>query len=188
MNMRGVERKKHTGFSALELIGGISLLAIVMAFTVVTMDGARPGIQANGAMNQVVAQLRTARELAIAERCSYQVRFTAPGRIQLRRLRAPSGFTDLPYVSLGDAAQFTLFAGLPDTPEGFGNSEPISFRKTTTLTFLSNGRVVDSHGAPLNGTVFLGIPGRPETARAVTIAGATGHINAYYWTGSGWEE
>ncbi len=186
--MRGVQRRKHTGFSALELVGGISVLAIVTCFAVVTMDGARPGIQANAAMNQVVAQLRTARELAITERCSYEVRFTPPGRIQLRRLGTPSGFTDLPYVSLSNAAQFALFAGLPDTPEGFGNSEPISFRNTTTLTFLSDGTVVDSHSAPLNGTVFLGIPGRPETARAVSIAGKTGHVTAYYWTGSGWEE
>ncbi|HEX2711771.1 MAG TPA: GspH/FimT family pseudopilin [Candidatus Acidoferrales bacterium] len=186
--MRGVERRKHTGFSAIELVGGISLLAIVMGFAVVTMDGARPGIQANGAMNQVVAQLHAARDMAMAERRSYQIRFTPPGQIQLRRLGVHSGFTDLPYVSLGNAAQFTLFAGLPDTPEGFGNSEAVSFGNTTTLTFLSNGRMVDSHGALLNGTVFLGIPGQPETARAVTIAGATGHVTAYYWTGSGWEE
>ena len=186
--MRGMLRRKRAGFSALEVIAGFSVLAVVAGFAVVTMEGARLGIQANAALDCAVAQMRTAQELATAERRSYQILFIAPDQIQLRRLEPPSGYTDSSAVSLGNTVQFTLFTGLPDTPDCFGNAQAIDFGKSSTLTFLSNGTLVDSAGAPLNGTVFLGIPGRPETARAVTIAGATGRVTPYHWTGSAWEE
>ena len=152
------------------------------------MEAARPGIQANAALDQLVGQLRAARESAISQRRDYQIIFAPPEQIQLRRLNVPSGFTDLPTISLGNAVQFMLFAGLPDTPAGFGNARAVYFGNTPTLTLLSDGRLVDSTSAPLNGTLFLGIPGRPETARAVTIRGATGQLTAYHWTGSTWEE
>jgi Tfp pilus assembly protein FimT len=186
--MTEIHRRKRAGFSAIELTASISALVVVAGFAVVSIQGARLGIQANGALDQVVAQLHTARELAMAERRSYQILFQPPNQIQLRQLELPSIFTDFRPVSLGAAAQFTLLAGLPDTPQGFGNVRAIDFGKTPTVAFASDGRLVDSAGEPVNGTVFLGIPERPETARAVTVEGATGRITAYHWTGSAWEE
>jgi len=186
--MTRIRRRKRAGFSAVELIAGISALVVVAGFTVVNMQGARLGIQANAALDQVVVQLQTARELAVAERCSYQILFRPLNQLQLRRLDVPSAFTDFRPASLGTTAEFTLFAGLPDTPQGFGNARAIHFGKTPTVAFASDGRLVDSAGQPVNGTIFLGIPDRPETARAVTIEGATGRITAYHWTGSAWEE
>ncbi len=186
--MKGILRRKRAGFSAVEVIVSFSLLAVVAGFAVVTMEGARLGIQTNAALDCVVEQIRSARELAIAERRSYQILFIAPDQIQLRRLELRPGYTDSSAVSLGNAVQFTLFAGLPDTPDFLGNAQAINLGKASTLTFLSDGKLVDSAGAPLNGTVFLGIPGRPETARAVTVAGATGRVTPYHWTGSAWEE
>jgi hypothetical protein len=41
---------------------------------------------------------------------------------------------------------------------------------------------------PVNGTVFVGVPGLPYTARAVTILGATGRIRSYHWNGTTWQE
>ena len=186
--MRGLESRKAAGFSALELTTGITVLALVAGFAVVSMEAARPGIQANAALDQLLGQLRAARESAISQHRNCEIIFAPPDQIRLRRLNVPSGFTDLPPVSLGNAVQFMLFAGLPDTPEGFGNARAVHFGNRPTLTLLSDGRFVDSAGAPLNGTLFLGIPGRPETARAVTMRGATGQLTAYHWTGSTWEE
>lgn len=164
------------------------MLAVVAGLAVVSMEAARPGIQANAALDQLVGRLRAARESAISQHRNYAIIFTATDQIQVRPLEVPSGFTDLPPISLGNAVHFMLFAGLPDTPDGFGNARAVHFSNTPTLTFLSDGRFADSTGTPLNGTIFLGIPGRPETARAVTIRGATGQLTAYHWTGSTWEE
>jgi len=44
------------------------------------------------------------------------------------------------------------------------------------LVFMSTGGLVDANGNPISGTVFLGIPGKPATARAVTVLGSTGRI------------
>ena len=148
--MRGSESRKPAGFSALELITGITVLALVAGFAVVSMEAARPGIQANAALDQLVGQLRAARESAISQRLNYQIIFAPPEQIRIRRLSVTSGFTDLPPISLGNAVQFMLFAGLPDKPDGFGNARAVHFGNTPTLTLLSDGRFVDSAGAPLN--------------------------------------
>ena len=43
---------------------------------------------------------------------------------------------------------------------------------------------------PVNGTVFIGVPGDMKTARAITILGSTGRVRTYSWTGVayGWQE
>ena len=186
--MREQLRRRHIGFSTLELVAGLTIFMILAAMAVIQMQGALPGIQVNAGLNQLVAQMRTARETAIAQRRNYQIFFTAPNQIQLRRLEVPAGFTNLPALPTPGPGQFTLYNGLPDTPDGFGNATAISFGGTPTLTFLSDGTFVDSRGVPLNGTVFIGLPPQPETARAVTILGTTGRVSAYHWTGTAWEE
>ena len=70
--------------------------------------------------------------------------------------------------------------------DSFGNAAAVDFRGASRLFFLSDGTFVDLQGNPLNGSIFLGIPKHPETARAVTILGATGRVRAYRWTGSQW--
>jgi len=62
----------------------------------------------------------------------------------------------------------------------------VYFRGSTLLMFLSDGTFVDAQGNPLNGSVFLGLNNHPETARAVTVLGATGRVRGYRWTGSRW--
>ena len=179
--------RRFVGFSTLELVVGVSVLAIVAGMALVSMAGALPGLRANAGLEQLAEQVRTARESAMAEHRSYHVRLIAPDKIQLRRLESPSGSKDFPAVSLGNTVQFTLFPGLPDTPDRFGNAAAIALGGTT-LTVLSNGKAIDSTGAPVKGSIFIGVPDHPATARAVTIEGATGRVTAYHWTGSAWEE
>ena len=52
------------------------------------------------------------------------------------------------------------------------------------MLFQSDGELVDgSTYQPINGTVFLGVPGTATTARAVTVLGSTGRVRG--WTGNG---
>jgi hypothetical protein len=86
---------------------------------------------------------------------------------------------------------FTLFAGLPDTPDGFGNSTAVSFNCGSpalpcTITFRGDGSVVDHTGAYVNGTIFIGNAGKTITARAITILGATGRIKGYRYKTNAW--
>lgn len=185
--MSELHRSRNAGFSLVELLIVISLLTIVIGIAVLNTGSAVPNMRANAAMNQVVAQVRMGRESALAQRRNFQILFLGSNQIQLRRLEVdPAPPTDFPPVTLTGGVQFTLFSAMPDTPDDFGNTTAVSFGGSPTLTFLSDGTFVDSSGAPLNGTVFIGIPGRTETARAITVLGTTGRVGRYRWDGSRW--
>jgi Tfp pilus assembly protein FimT len=179
-------KKSCAGFGMVELTV-VMLLATVMAgAAILTMGEILSRVQADEAMNQTVAQLRGAREEAFARRRNVEVRFIGDTQIQLIRQDRPAGTTVLSTVTLRNGSAFRLYGGLPDTPDGFGNSSAVDFGGSARLLFLSDGTLVDTQGNPLNGSVYLGMAGRPETARAVTILGATGRVRNYRWTGNEW--
>ena len=87
---------------------------------------------------------------------------------------------------------FTAAPAVPDTPMGFGNGAPIMFGGIAggppIMKFTTNGSFIDAGNTLVNGTVFLGIAGKPSTARAVTILGATGRVRQYHYDGTQWQE
>ncbi len=164
----------------------ILLISVIAGFALLNIEGVMPGIEANAALRQTVAQLRRGRELAIAQRRNIEVRFVDNNEIQLVRFDVPNGRTVLSAVTLESGIEFLLFGGVPDTPDSFGKAAAVDFGNADTMIFLSDGTLVDAEGNPLHGSVFLGLPDHPETARAVTILGATGRVRGYRWTGSSW--
>jgi Tfp pilus assembly protein FimT len=164
----------------------ITIMSIVAMFAVLNIEAIIPGIEANTALDLTIAQLRKARELAIAQRRNVEVKFLEGNQIQLVREDVPAGTTVLSTVTLEYNMEFLLFPGVPDTPDVFGNSKAVDFGSSTTHIFLSDGTLVDASGNPLHGSIFLGQEERPETARAVTILGATGRVRGYRWTGTSW--
>jgi hypothetical protein len=59
------------------------------------------------------------------------------------------------------------------------------------MQFNPTGTFTDATGTNLlYGTVFIGIPNKVSTARAVTIMGGTGRVRAYNYEGGslGWQE
>jgi hypothetical protein len=56
------------------------------------------------------------------------------------------------------------------------------------MKFSTTGAFIDGGNTLVNGTVFMGIPGRSSTARAISILGATGRVREYHWDGSQWQE
>ena len=60
----------------------------------------------------------------------------------------------------------------------------LDFGGATALLFTSEGTFVDQTGDPLNGTVFLSDPQRPNSLRAVTIFGPTALVRAWRWNGA----
>jgi hypothetical protein len=53
------------------------------------------------------------------------------------------------------------------------------------MMFQSDGEFLDGATAlPINGTVFLGIPGQQSTARAVTVLGTTGRVRGWKSNGA----
>jgi type II secretory pathway pseudopilin PulG len=204
-------KRAEQGFSLLEMVVVVGLAFTVMAFAVMNTMSSSQNSRANSAMDAVISQLRQARELAIAKRRNVQVQFTAPNLIQLTVLTLPGEAVPTPMqpVLLNDGvpggAIFYVFpAPVTDTPMGFGNSTAISLQQPTgggawTVMFTTSGAFCGTaqsaaslyqatNNNPVNASLFLGVVGKSNTARAVTVFGATGRVRSYYWTGSSWQE
>jgi prepilin-type N-terminal cleavage/methylation domain-containing protein len=198
-------RTAEQGFSLIEMVVVVALAFTVMAFAVMNTVGSSQNARANSAADAVISQLRQAREIAIARRRNVQVQFTAPNQIQLTILTLP-GEPVPPVIAptlLPGALTFAVVVGT-DTPMGFGNSTAISLQQpggggawtvmfTTSGAFCGTAQSAASlyqatNNNPVNASLFLGIVGKPTTARAVTVFGATGRVRSYYWTGSSWQE
>lgn len=185
-------KKREQGYSFLELIVVIGMITVILGMALVSTSSMLPAFRANAAMDQVYGQLRAARATAITQRREVQIQFILPNQIQLTRLDQPTGTTDLGTITLEGKAQFNVFTGVPDTPMTFGNAAAVYFGGMSggppIMKFNSTGGFVDAGSNPINGTVFVGIVGRQDTARAVTVLGATGRVRQYHWTGSQWME
>jgi len=174
------------GFTMVECAVACCFIFTVTGFALLNIQGILPAMRANEASSQILAQLRTGRELAISQRRNIEVRFVGNNQVEFVRADVPSGTTLLSRATLGNSFEFQVFSAVPDTPDSFGKAAAVDFHGASRLFFLSDGTFVDLQGNPLNGSIFLGLPNHPETARAVTILGATGRVRAYRWTGSKW--
>jgi prepilin-type N-terminal cleavage/methylation domain-containing protein len=187
-------RQPRNGFTMLEMLTVIAIIMILAAMAVISINGALPAQEAVAGVNAASAVFRQGRDASISQRRSYQLVATAPNQLQLERVEIGGTLTPLPTVTLPAPAQFMLYNGIPDTPDGYGTcSNGLCFGGTLTQTWLSDGTFVDAAGNPLNATIFIAVPGTAptdlrfkSTQRAFTILGTTGRIRAYKWTGGSW--
>jgi prepilin-type N-terminal cleavage/methylation domain-containing protein len=181
--------RRADGFTLMELLLVVAVVGVLSALAI----GISPRIiemaRAEGAASPVVAALRTAREQAISQRRDIHVVFVAPNVLQVFREEFPGGaLTQLTEVTLENGLEFVQFAGQGDTPDAFGAAAAVDFGVATALQFTSEGSFLDQNDDVLNGTVFLGRPNMPHTARAVTIFGPTALIREWRWDGRQWME
>jgi prepilin-type N-terminal cleavage/methylation domain-containing protein len=188
-NAVGARFISNGGFSLVEMAIVLMMACTLAGIAVIQTKEVFSGFRSNEAMQQTLSQLRRGRQAAIAQRRSVQLQFLDNNRIQLVRNDPNNATSILSTVSLGNDYQFTKFAEIgPDTPDALGGATAVYFGAASALTFRSDGSLVDQNRIPVNGTISIGLPGHPESARAVTVVGATGRIRGYRWTGSQWIE
>jgi prepilin-type N-terminal cleavage/methylation domain-containing protein len=176
------------GFTLIEMMLVVCVMGIIAAMATFQIGSIRPGLQGDGAMRAVMAELNGAREMAIAQRRYMEISFVGTNRIQVIRRDLPNGTTTLRDVAFEAGVQYGLIAGIGDTPDGFGNGSATSFGAAPAIMFSTDGALIDTAGAPVNGTVFLAIPNESLSFRAVTVQGSTGRVRGYRWTGSQWRQ
>ena len=174
------------GYTLIEMMLVVCLIGILGSMVVLQIGASRPGMIGDGGMRLMMAQLNFARDTAIAQRRQVQITFVGSNTIQLTRQNVPNGTTVLQTVPLESGLVFGLVTGKPDTPDGFGNNSATYFQGAASVLFGTDGGLIDGAGAPVNGTIFLMLPGIEPSWRAVTVLGATGRVRAYRWAGTKW--
>jgi prepilin-type N-terminal cleavage/methylation domain-containing protein len=177
------------GFTLVELLMVIAVLGIVAAMAIGVSPAFLQQARADSGIAQATDVFRAAREIAISQRRNVQVRFIGQDVIQIARVNIPDNSTTiLRSVQLENRMRFMLVPGLPDTPDLFGNAAAVSFGPSANRMFTSEGTFVDNTGDVLNGTLFMAVPGEPNSARAISVFGATAFLRTWRWNGSAWVE
>ena len=192
--MRQDPNRLQPGFSLMEILVAVAIISIILGMALLNYGSILPNLKANSAMDQLLYQLRSARERAIAHRREVQVQFVGTNQLTITEIwllgTAPPAST----VSFEGGAQYIILPGVPDLPApfNFGNTVPVYFGGLSggppIMKFSTTGALIDGGNTLVNGTVFMGIPGKPSTARAISILGATGRVREYHWDGSQWQE
>jgi prepilin-type N-terminal cleavage/methylation domain-containing protein len=183
----GVNRSRQDGFSILELLMVLALTSITLSFIIGGFRQAQAIVQGDASLRIVQWQFKLARETAINQRRSVEIRFTPPNFLSVVRRNIPGGETLISTAVLEHNTQFLRFSGQPDTPDGFGGGAAINFGAAASYMFTADGMFTDQAGNPLNGTVFIGQPNKAQTARALTVFGPTARVRGYRWNGSQWK-
>ena len=169
----------------------------IAAMAIVQLQPALGDARADSAMKQVVDQLRQAREYAVSNRRYIQVTFpvvVVAGQKQYEvvmternDLTAGAGAINPVLSTVPIEGPLTCYIDptLPDTPDAYGNANPIEFGgiaggPVAGMLFQSDGELVAAGTyQPINGTVFLGVKGQTLMSRAVTVLGSTGRVRGW---------
>lgn len=176
------------GFTLTELVLSIVLFAILAGMAVLVMGTATQVMRANAQAARVSGLIQLARENAIRTQRDLELTFDDASNA-VRVVRTENGVSNtLAEVALEYRMELRLFDEFADTdtPDAFGNTGAVDFGAAERLFFISDGSLVDEDSVPVNGTIFIGVPQQPLTARAVTITGTTARPRKYRWMGETW--
>lgn len=183
--------RNEAGFTLLEVLVVVAVLGTLAAMAMLVTPNFTESARANAGLAQMLDALRSAREVAISQRRNVRVQFIGVNGVQTVRedLGTPPSTTVLRTVELENQMQIRLDPNvLADTPDLFGRIDPVTMDSAAPWRFTSEGTFVGPSGDPINGTVFLSIPNQANSARAVTILGATALIRVWRWNGREWVE
>jgi prepilin-type N-terminal cleavage/methylation domain-containing protein len=197
----GTPTRLQTGFSLIEIVVVLAVVGILLSIGFMSIDRIMPRMRAEQAARQVAAMMREGRALAMTRRRNIEVDFidgTKPTMLRWELSTPPSALPPLAplpsqplsgkagsewqAVELTGGSSFIPCPG-PDTPDGFGNAAAVSFgnASVTNVQVAADGFIERTPGELMNGTVFVGIPGRDDTIHAVTVRGATGRVRIWRW-------
>jgi prepilin-type N-terminal cleavage/methylation domain-containing protein len=204
----GSANKASRGFTLLELVLVVAIILIMAAVTVLSLQPAIKNARANTAFDDVMMQLRVARQRAVAERKQYIVCFGAGSAPQgaVTQLGAPnaqsvqmfrwdaqtslSAAVQVNAIQLPFDMQFQTLTGFPTNPafvpDGFGSGtvaidfdQGVAGAIQNQVMFLPDGSAHDTNGSLNSGIIYVARTGDLNNSRAITVYGATGRIRGW---------
>ena len=183
------QRPGHSGYSLVEILVVLALIAVVAGMAVPISSTFLHQRKADSGVVAAMAAVTAARDRAVAERRNIEITFVDPNKIWLSRVEVSDGsLSSIQLFTLDNGLRFIKYAGVPDTPDAFGGAAATAFSGDLPVMFGSDGSLLDANGDVVNGSIFVGLPQQPDSARAVTIFGATGLTRAWKWRGGRWME
>jgi prepilin-type N-terminal cleavage/methylation domain-containing protein len=179
--------KRERGFSLIEVVIALAIILVGSSVAIVQLRSSMAIMDADKAINLVSGQLRYARQIAVDQRRNVFVEFVGDDELRITRLDPASATTVMAEVSLPGGFTFGKPSGVGDTPDAYGDALPIYFNMSTNGIFQADGSFVDNTGLPANGSVFT-MGNNAGSARALTLAGATGRTKVYWLQGTTWIE
>lgn len=181
--------RDERGFTLAEMIVVSALIMVGTAVAIPVTQAMVDRAKNDSALSVTTAFIDAARDRAVAERRNIEISYVAPDQLFAHRVEVPSGLkTMVGSMKLEGGQELRTFAGVPDTPDLFGNSGFFQFTGTGPWMFTSDGSFIDSQGDVANGTIFFGVPNKPESARAITVFGITGMMRGWKWRNAQWSE
>ncbi len=178
---------RAAGFTLNELLVTLAAIGILAGISVPLLDRAITDARASAGQRVVQGELQFARETALTTRREVEIVLRQPNQVRVVRVEPSATDVVLRDVTLEHGVRFLQFPGQGGTPENPGSASAIDFGGASRLLFSTDGSLTDEAGLPVNGSIYLGIASKPETARALTVFGPTGRVAAYRWTGSTWQ-
>lgn len=206
-------RSRQNGFSLIEMMIVIAIGLIMVGVGVVNIEAGLQQTRTSQAFNLVLAQIRSARQLAITKREQYIVCFgsgSAPSGAATTPYGAPTAQSIQVYEWPGGSAlsqavqvtsinlpfdmQFQSLSGFPaSSPNGFGNTaisfdQGVSGGAANQIMFLPDGTAHDTNGNYNNGIIYMARSGDLTSASAITLFGASGQVEGWhlYQSGGTW--
>jgi type IV fimbrial biogenesis protein FimT len=205
-------RIKARGFSLLELLIAITIMAIVISIALPQLTAARRLQRLSALPRQVLSQLRAARQQAMSQRraVTFQYDDQKKQMVMIAHLETGAavladpnypntvGSTQLSSTTLTGEGITTLDisygipVGLPIGALGDGTSiSPLSASKKVNITFQPDGSVISANGQPVDSALFFYNALLPkETASAISILGSAGRVKIwrYNWSANQYVE
>jgi prepilin-type N-terminal cleavage/methylation domain-containing protein len=182
----------ETGHTLIELVVAIAIIGILCVAAFEGYYNASPSMRGDAALRHLQAELRQAREASIDQRRNVQVTFQGTSELVavVQGINGGANTTLYDYF-LAEGFVYVVFSTIGDTPDGYGNSAAVSYNCSgntlpCTITFQSDGSVLDGGKGSSNGSIFIGLTGQTNTARAVTILSPTGKIKGWSYSGTAW--
>lgn len=170
----------NRGFTMLELLAVITVIAVVASVALPGIESTLRESRVQTALVSVVGEMRRARQLAMDRRRTHTVTFTSPRTLTVTRIETGGNpNVQVSLITLPSDVSFTRNS-ISSEPDGFTSSGAFTFCGSGgSFNFTPQGAGVDASNNLCNGIVYLGIAGRLETTRAVTLFGSTGRSKGF---------
>jgi prepilin-type N-terminal cleavage/methylation domain-containing protein len=183
--------RSEQGFSVLELLLVIAIGGTVMGIALFSTKYARAAFQANGAMETLKSRMLAAREMAIARQRDIAIAFIGTDTVRFMMINPDATTTQVDELTMEGKVIFTTFNGQgAPADQTWCTDGANAFRVLNgqgTLRFNSDGALVDAVTRNIvSGCLYVGKANDPETARAISLFGATGRARTYKFMSAAW--